>query len=71
MEDPEGQQAAAWANGGSPGKDMLEYIKRNTPPVAQPVTPRTMVAGRNEPCPCGSGKKFKKFHLGRTNDGDV
>jgi hypothetical protein len=21
--------------------------------------------GRNEPCPCGSGKKFKKCHLGR------
>jgi len=21
--------------------------------------------GRNDPCPCGSGKKFKKCHLGK------
>jgi preprotein translocase subunit SecA len=21
--------------------------------------------GRNDPCPCGSGKKYKKCHLGR------
>ena len=24
--------------------------------------------GRNEPCPCGSGKKFKKCHLGREGE---
>jgi hypothetical protein len=24
--------------------------------------------GRNEPCPCGSGKKFKKCHLGREHE---
>jgi len=24
--------------------------------------------GRNEPCPCGSGKKFKKCHLGREDE---
>lgn len=23
--------------------------------------------GRNEPCPCGSGKKFKNCHLGRSD----
>jgi uncharacterized protein YecA (UPF0149 family) len=23
--------------------------------------------GRNDPCPCGSGKKFKKCHLFRIN----
>jgi uncharacterized protein YecA (UPF0149 family) len=26
---------------------------------------RVMKVGRNEPCPCGSGKKFKKCHLGQ------
>lgn len=26
---------------------------------------RRMKVGRNDPCPCGSGKKFKKCHLGR------
>jgi len=30
---------------------------RTTGPVAQPHSPKV---GRNEPCPCGSGKKFKK-----------
>lgn len=24
--------------------------------------------GRNDPCPCGSGKKFKQCHMGREND---
>ncbi|MEO6654258.1 MAG: SEC-C domain-containing protein [Ilumatobacteraceae bacterium] len=28
------------------------------------VRPRPM-AGRNEPCPCGSGRKYKQCHLGR------
>lgn len=35
-----------------------------------PPTPRQMArkpsrVGRNEPCPCGSGKKFKRCCLGR------
>jgi hypothetical protein len=25
-------------------------------------------AGRNDPCPCGSGKKFKRCHLGREDE---
>ncbi|MBK9578336.1 MAG: preprotein translocase subunit SecA [Fibrobacteres bacterium] len=34
------------------------------PPGAQPRMPAQMAAniGRNDPCPCGSGKKFKKCH---------
>lgn len=24
--------------------------------------------GRNDPCPCGSGKKFKRCHLGKRAD---
>ncbi len=24
--------------------------------------------GRNEPCPCGSGKKYKQCHLGKEDD---
>ncbi len=31
-------------------------------PVAQPVRRETPKVGRNDPCPCGSGKKFKKCH---------
>jgi preprotein translocase subunit SecA len=29
---------------------------------AQPVTRDTPKVGRNEPCPCGSGKKYKHCH---------
>jgi preprotein translocase subunit SecA len=35
------------------------------PPVAEPVTPyvrETPKVGRNDPCPCGSGKKYKQCH---------
>lgn len=27
-----------------------------------------MKLGRNDPCPCGSGKKFKKCHMGKENE---
>jgi len=44
----------AQASGGSPG------------PAAQGAAPRpaapVKVVGRNDPCPCGSGKKYKKCH---------
>ena len=29
---------------------------------------QTLKAGRNDPCPCGSGKKFKKCHMGREGE---
>lgn len=32
-------------------------------PLASPVVKRTLNAGRNEPCPCGSGAKFKRCCL--------
>lgn len=35
---------------------------RRTNPARQPATYRAPKIGRNEPCPCGSGKKFKKCH---------
>src|SRR6185295_13430526 len=31
-------------------------------PSAQPMVRQTIKVGRNEPCPCGSGKKFKHCH---------
>ena len=31
-------------------------------PVRAPRRPQTPKQGRNEPCACGSGKKFKKCH---------
>ena len=32
------------------------------PPVVQPVKRDQPKVGRNDPCPCGSGKKYKKCH---------
>jgi preprotein translocase subunit SecA len=33
------------------GDDVVKQVKRDAP-----------TAGRNDPCPCGSGKKYKKCH---------
>jgi uncharacterized protein YchJ len=33
------------------GDDVVKTVKREEPKV-----------GRNDPCPCGSGKKYKKCH---------
>ena len=38
----------------------LEQYDDFEPPPPEPFRPR---AGRNEPCPCGSGRKYKKCHL--------
>jgi hypothetical protein len=34
-------------------------------PESRPLLHLPVKVGRNEPCPCGSGKKFKKCHGGR------
>lgn len=40
-------------------KTALNYNRGEGAPVSQPVS-RGKKIGRNEPCPCGSGKKYKK-----------
>ena len=47
----------------------IEYIdfghpKQKQPPPLQspPPAAATSKVGRNDPCPCGSGEKFKKCH---------
>ena len=50
--------ALAGAEGGTPGGEPAQ-------PQARPQTPFVRdgrKVGRNEPCPCGSGKKFKQCH---------
>jgi preprotein translocase subunit SecA len=54
-----GEQEAARAAAGRPGQPQL--------PFPQAETQGTFIrgdrkVGRNEPCPCGSGKKFKHCH---------
>jgi len=38
-------------------EDTLDYEKLQNPIIPVKVEPKI---GRNEPCPCGSGKKYKK-----------
>lgn len=37
--------------------------RRDRPDASTPPPPSPRRAGRNDPCPCGSGKKYKKCHL--------
>ena len=47
--------------GGSEAINLSELGKKKNTPRTKPV-PSTPRAGRNDPCPCGSGKKYKKCH---------
>jgi preprotein translocase subunit SecA len=46
---------------GGRGVAGLQTNRESEPQPQQPVTAERTV-GRNEPCPCGSGKKYKKCH---------
>ncbi|MGA2550791.1 MAG: preprotein translocase subunit SecA [Burkholderiaceae bacterium] len=39
-----------------------EAVATEAPPKAQPVRRFSEKVGRNDPCPCGSGKKYKQCH---------
>lgn len=45
-----------------PGGVILAGVKPSENPI-QPAPGVKPLAGRNEPCPCGSGKKYKRCHL--------
>jgi len=49
-----------------PASAAFDAMKRTQPPPAAPAAPppqpKLPVVGRNDPCPCGSGKKYKKCH---------
>jgi preprotein translocase subunit SecA len=34
--------------------------------VTEPIRNRGQKVGRNDPCPCGSGKKYKNCHMRQT-----
>jgi preprotein translocase subunit SecA len=55
---PQGVSAAATAPGGPPGGPAG---RPGPPPAPQPIRVEEKI-GRNDPCPCGSGKKYKKCH---------
>ncbi len=39
-----------------------EQAQRQAEEAAAPIRRQTVKVGRNDPCPCGSGKKFKHCH---------
>jgi len=52
---------------GDESKNLIFSSAKDAPPrAANPnvvkVTPGKKEPGRNDPCPCGSGKKYKKCH---------
>jgi preprotein translocase subunit SecA len=58
--DPVGVAAAARATAPEPDPARLQ-TNRGEPRAQQPVAV-SAGPGRNDPCPCGSGKKYKKCH---------
>jgi preprotein translocase subunit SecA len=56
-----GQDAAARGGFGS-GGNSLEAEPRAAAPPAAPFVRQVPKVGRNEMCPCGSGKKYKHCH---------
>jgi len=56
--------AAAQVAAGIPGGPDVRALQTNRGEAARPATPVTAEekVGRNDPCPCGSGRKYKKCH---------
>lgn len=48
-----------WSNYGHTPRELSATGKSNLPPFPSTQPRRVQKTGRNEPCPCGSGKKFK------------
>jgi preprotein translocase subunit SecA len=65
QEDPIQGFDGAVADGAPLEEADLEEEQRRGPPVAvveQRVLTDDQKVGRNDPCPCGSGKKYKRCH---------
>ncbi|HIP81900.1 MAG TPA: hypothetical protein EYH16_05760, partial [Leucothrix mucor] len=41
---------------------MSDAVDEFTPEALKPFQRQDQKVGRNDPCPCGSGKKFKQCH---------
>jgi preprotein translocase subunit SecA len=52
------------SDGGPPntGGNVMEMDPRTSGPAAAPFVRPMPKVGRNEPCPCGSGRKYKHCH---------
>ncbi len=60
-----GESGAGALGGGDPaisGGNVMEMDPRSSAPPAAPFVRAMPKVGRNEPCPCGSGRKYKHCH---------
>ena len=55
-------EEAALANGNGNGNGDVALAEAATKRKAQPIVRHAQKVGRNDPCPCGSGKKYKHCH---------
>ena len=46
-----------------PGSDAVELERTEVPVSDAGYEERLKATGRNDNCPCGSGRKYKKCHL--------
>jgi hypothetical protein len=51
-------------------EDLMKQLLPANMPFEISRRPERRAPGRNDPCPCGSGKKYKKCHLGSPFDPD-
>jgi preprotein translocase subunit SecA len=79
MEEEEGFQEALWmigaatheaaprpapmANGSARGQQDAALGNQQSDKKPEPIRNRGDRVGRNDPCPCGSGKKYKNCHM--------
>jgi len=56
------EEALANGNGGGDGNGDGDTAVATAPPKAVPFARAGQKVGRNDPCPCGSGKKYKQCH---------
>jgi uncharacterized protein YecA (UPF0149 family) len=49
--------------------DREKFIEMEVPPTKKQMARTPPKVKRNEPCPCNSGKKFKKCHYLNPNGG--
>jgi preprotein translocase subunit SecA len=61
---PQVMAAAAAANGQGPrGQNQMSTNAAGGDKKPEPIRNRGERVGRNDPCPCGSGKKYKNCHM--------
>ncbi|HKB34961.1 MAG TPA: SEC-C metal-binding domain-containing protein, partial [Gemmataceae bacterium] len=73
MEEAEGFQESIWAIGATIHESAPRVTAQDTSQQGmantgegkkpEPIRNRKEKVGRNDPCPCGSGKKYKNCHM--------